>query len=208
MRPYRYGSEKIITGDDGKLRWTFELNLWRHPVMLYSGTKAMSIAALSFGILVASVRTGMEGIPAGADFLWRYLAIALAVMLPLLGLSYFILCLLYRGRYAMVFGMDEKGVLHVQVPRQHQKARMLGLLTVLTGAAARNPGISVAGLAATNRSLYSRFSEVRKVKAVRKHNLIRVNGLFVKNQVYVPPEQFDCVWEYITLQCGKGKTYD
>ncbi len=198
-----------ITADgEGKLRWTYELNLWRHPMMLYSGIKAMSIAVLSFGVLVASVRIGMDGIAAGADFLGWYLLIALAVMLTLFGLSYLILCLFYWGRYVMMFEMDEKGVLYAQAPRQHQKARKLGMLTVLVGAVAKSSGISVAGFAAVNRSFYSRFSEVRKVKAVRKHNLIRVNGLFVKNQVYASPEQYDFVWEYITSRCRRGKIYE
>lgn len=59
----------ITADDDGKLRWTYELNMWRHPVML-----------------------------------------------PLFGLFYLLLCLLYRGRDVIIFEMDEEGVLHIQAP--------------------------------------------------------------------------------------------
>ena len=60
-------------------------------------------------------------------------------------------------------------------------------------------------LVSTSQSFYSRLAEVKFVKAMRKQNLIRVNGGFVRNRIYVSPEQFDFVWAYIVFRCPKGK---
>jgi hypothetical protein len=111
----------------GKLRWSYTLNLWRQPFMLYTAYKAMSVAAAVFGLLVCFVRMGMEGFWAGADFLWRCLLIAFAAILVLMGISYPILCLLYKGKYTMLFEMDEAGILHTEASEQRKKSRILGV---------------------------------------------------------------------------------
>ncbi|WMJ76989.1 hypothetical protein RBQ61_15650 [Sedimentibacter sp. MB35-C1] len=64
------------------------------------------------------------------------------------------------------------------------------------------------GLAATSQGFYSRFAQFRVVKAVRRQNLIRVNGGFVQNRIYAPPEQFDFIRQYIITLCPKGKMYE
>lgn len=113
----------ITPCEDGKLRWSYKLNLWRQPVMLYTASGAMSATAASFGLLVCFIRMCMDGFAAGIDFLWRYLLISAAVILLLMGLSYLILCLLYKGKYTMQLEMDEVGVLHTEAPGQRKKSR-------------------------------------------------------------------------------------
>jgi len=196
----------VILNEDGKLHWSYTLNLWRQPVMLYTAFKAMSAAAAAFGLLVCFVRMGMDGFAAGIGFLWRYLLISAIVILLLMGLSYLILCLLYKGKYTMLFEMDEAGVLHTEASEQRKKSKKLGAAAAIVGSVAGYPGAM--GLVATGRSFYSRFAEVKAVKAARKQNLIRVSGGFVRNKIYAAPEQFDFVWEYIVSHCPKGKIHE
>ena len=164
----------ITPCEDGKLRWSYKLNLWRQPVMLYTASGAMSATAASFGLLVCFIRMCMDGFAAGIDFLWRYLLISAAVILLLMGLFYLILCLLYKGKYTMQLEMDEVGVLHTEAPGQRKKSRKIGVAAAVAGTAAGYSGAM--GLAAAGQSFYSRFAQVRVVKAVRSQNLIRLRG--------------------------------
>ena len=92
------------------------------------------------------------------------------------------------------------------MPRQVKKAEVIGFITVLVGAMAKNPTTMGAGLLAASKSRSSsEFANVRRVKAYRKRNLIKVNQLFNKNQVYVADEDFDFVYNFIKSRCPKAK---
>ena len=136
--------------------------------------RSKTAPAASFGLLVCFIRMCMDGFAAGIDFLWRYLLISAAVILLLMGLSYLILCLLYKGKYTMQLEMDEVGVLHTEAPGQRKKSRKIGVAAAVAGTAAGYSGAM--GLAAAGQSFYSRFAQVRVVKAVRSQNLIRLRG--------------------------------
>ena len=49
------------------------------------------------------------------------------------------------------------------------------------------------------------YTKVRKIKAVRRKNLIRVNLWMQKGTVYVPPAHYDFVYNYITSRCPNAK---
>ena len=51
--------------------------------------------------------------------------------------------------------------------------------------------------------MYSEFGKVRSVKACRRRNLIKVNGLLNHNQVYTEKEDFDFVLNYISSRVPK-----
>ena len=102
--------------------------------------------------------------------------------------------------------MDEKEVTHIQMPRQVKKAEVIGLITALVGAMAKSPTTMGAGmLAASKTKSTSVFANVRRVKARRRLNLIKVNQLLDKNQIYVPDEDFDFVYDFIKSHCTKAK---
>ncbi len=196
----------VIPCGDGKLRWSYTLNLWRQPIMLYTALGATSGVAASFGLLVCFVRMGMDGFASGIGFLWRYLLIAAAAVLLIMGLSYLILCLLYKGKYTMQFEMDEAGILHTEALGQQKKSRRLGVSAAIVCTATGYSGAM--GLVAAGQGFYSRFAQVRVVKAVKKQNLIRLSGGFAPNRIYASPEQFDFVWQCIIIRSPKGKMYE
>ncbi len=185
-----------ITAENNKLRWSYAINLWKQPILL---RPLVIVMAVFVGVVVvtATISGGFTAL------LWA-LGGGCAFTLLVVGLTYLIMGLIHRGQYIFLFEMDEKGVLHHTPPRQNKKARSLGVAAVIIGHASGMKTISDAGRNARNAggsAFYSSFSEVKKVKAVRKHNLIRVHSPFVRNQIYASPEQYGFVWEYITSRC-------
>ena len=186
-------NKSITPCEDCKLRWSYTLNLWRQPFMLYTALGATSGVAASFGLLVCFVRMGMDGF-------------ASAAVLLIMGLSYLILCLLYKGKYTMQFEMDEAGILHTEALGQQKKSRRLGVSAAIVCTATGYSGAM--RLVAEGQGFYSRFAQVRVVKAVKKQNLIQLSDGFVRNRIHASPEQFDFVWQCIIIRSPKGKMYE
>ena len=102
----------------------------------------------------------------------------------------------------MVFEMDEEGVLHAQQENQVKKAGLLADIAILAGLMAGNPTTAGAGLLAKTRSsMYTVFSDVRRLGSARSRNVIYVSN----NQVYVRDEDFDFVWDFIRSRCPNAR---
>jgi hypothetical protein len=46
---------------------------------------------------------------------------------------------------------------------------------------------------------------VKRIKARRRQNLIKVNQLLNKNRIFVPDEDFDFVYDFLCQHCTKAK---
>ena len=190
---------------DGKYRWIYELNMW-------TNTSILRVLLKIFGGIVL-VMWGINVIICLVDGDWdafwsfsKVMLIVLGVLLVLTLVSYAILALIYGGKYIVLFEMNERGVLHRQLKSQVKKSQAIGWLSVLSGIASGNPGtIGIGITAATHTETYSGFQSVRSVKPFRKRNLIKVNELLFKNQVYVKDEDFDFVYDYIRSRCPRVK---
>ena len=137
---------------------------------------------------------------------FKYLLIFILVFSAIIVVAYLIVAARYGGKYVVCFEMDEDGVLHRQLKEQVKKAKAMGWLTTMVGAAAGSATVAGSGiLAATKSSSYSTFANVRSVKAYRRMHLIKVNEPFCKNKVYVTDEDFDFVLDYILRRCPKVK---
>ena len=93
---------------------------------------------------------------------------------------------------------------HTQIKTDKQHA--LDLLTILVGSAAKSFTAQGAGLlSSAGGSLYSRFSNVKKIKTVRKKDLIIIRCRLTRNHVYVTQEDYDFVYDYIVGHCPNAK---
>jgi hypothetical protein len=109
-------------------------------------------------------------------------------------------------KYTVLFIMDEKEVVHQQMPRTIKKGQLFGELAMLAGAAAGKPGIVGTGLLAKSRtSMTSTLENVERLIPCRWMNLIKVNQLLAKNRVYVTDEDFDFVYNFLCTHCPKAK---
>ncbi len=189
-----------ITAENYKLCWSYVINLWRQPILIRPLVIMMAVF-VGIVVITATISGGFTAL------LWA-LGGGIAFTVVVVGLTYLIMGLIHRGQYIFLFEMDETGVLNQSTPRQNKKARSLKSATVIAGYALGNSALRDAGRNAGSSEFYSRFSEVKKVKAVRKYNLIRVHSPFVRNQIYASPEQYGFVWEYITSRCKRANIYE
>ena len=196
----------MIRSEDGKYRWTYSLDMLRNPAILFTVLKIFGIL-FSIPVLIAVIGAAVHGNWAGA---WqdniRIWLIVLAVFLAITLVSYLIVAWMYGGRYIAHFTMDENCIVHEQEPAQFKRAQKVGVLTALVGIAAKRPSTAGAGVLAASRSKStSVFANVRRIKPRRAFNLIKVNQLLDRNQVYVPKEDFDFVLDFIRKHCPNAK---
>ena len=188
-----YQGKEVRLCNDGKYRWVYEMNLLKNPTIFITVLKVMMI---SVGIV------WLFGLVIGLGNM-SCIMLGIFVVLTIIGV---LITAAILGKYVVLFEMDEKEVTHIQMPRQVKKAEVIGLITALVGAMAKSPTTMGAGmLAASKTKSTSVFANVRRVKARRRFNLIKVNQLLDKNQVYVPDEDFDFVYDFIKSHCTKAK---
>ena len=182
------------------------MHMMKNPVIFFTVLKIFGwiffIGWLIMSIIDLVDGNGMETVlNSGKVMLLIFLGF---IVLTVLG--YTLTAAINGWKYIVLFEMDEQGVLHRQLKSQIKKAQVMGWLTVLAGLKVGNLTTIGAGLnSATKTSSYSSFEHVRNVKAYRSRNLIKVNELLEKNQVYVTDEDFDFVYNFICSRCTKMK---
>jgi len=202
----KYRGSEIRLCNDGKYRWVYELNMITNPIIAFTVLKIFAFIVLGmwfiFGVCMHAFKGDWDG-------LWgvtQAMLLVFGILIALAILSILLLSWIYGGKYVVLFEMDEKGVAHIQMQKQYKKAQVMGWIGALAGAATANPTVIGSGiLAASKQSSTSSFEKVRKVKPVRWLNVIKVNQLLNYNQVYVPKEDFDFVYNFIKSHCPKAK---
>lgn len=194
----------IITLKNDKYTWVYELPMLKSLFILGMVWKVLVIASLIVTLFMTIVGlvegSGLKSVLFALELGGGILGILLVLSIP----AYLIVTKANNGKYTVLFEMDDDGIDHTQIKTDMAKA--LDILTIGVGAMGGNRSAVNAGLlSATGSSLYSKFSKVRKVKAFPKKGLIKLNGLFVHNQIYVDPDDFQFVYDYIMERCKNAK---
>lgn len=201
-------TENIWLCPDGVYRWTYEFDMRRNPMILFTVLKVMAIAWSVVYLFTLAIDLFGGNIHSLGDF-WdssKLFVILAGIVLVLSLVSYVILAALYGWKYQVLFEMTDTSVTHIQMPKQFKKAEAIGWLTMLAGIAAKKPYMVGLGLnVAAKNSSTSEFKNVETVKVRRKRNTIHVNQLLDKNQVYAEDADFDFVEKFITERCTKAK---
>jgi hypothetical protein len=186
----------------GQYTWRYEMSLFKNPTIFLLVWKILicSFAVIFLFVTVIDLReNGTESLLQNG----RIFLIIFAVITGITILGYLVYAAIMGGKYIVDFTMDDKGVLHSQAPAQAKKARKLGAVTAIAGAASGKPGFAGIGVNSTRTEMYSDFSKVKSVKAYPRRNIIKVNSPFNKNQVYASKEDFDFVLNYIRTHTNK-----
>ena len=198
---------RVTLYPDGKYRWVYEVPMLKNPSILFD---VYWVLGISFGLvwLFNVLLIGCEG-DLSLESLWDFSSVFLILMLvfAVIGyVAYVIVAWTYGWKYVVLFTLDAKEAVHQQMPRQMKKAKVLGALTALVGAAAGKPGVVGSGILASSRSTStSVLANVKRIKARRRLNLIKVNQLLNKNRVFVPDEDFDFVYDFLCQHCPNAK---
>ena len=130
-------TENIYLCPDGKYRWVYEFKMLKNPMILFTVLKVMGLSALIVAVFVLVIDLVEDGrITPPASGQTKVLVLVLLFMILLAVLSYVILAALYGWKYFVLFEMDEKQVVHIQMPKQVELAQAVGWLTVMAGIAA------------------------------------------------------------------------
>ena len=201
-------TEHIWRCPDGVYRWYYELPMMKNPTILYT---VWTVLGISFGLvflfvlIVSAIGGSLGGWTGFLKMIGGFLLLALGFVVISVA-AYAIVAGLYGGSYVVLFEMDDQLVRHIQVPRQFKQAQALAWLTVLAGIASGRPSVSGAGLLASSKNTStSVFANVERVVVRPRRNLIKVNQLFERNQVYAAPEDFEFVREHIVSRCTKAR---
>ena len=190
---------------DGKYRWTYVVNLYTNMSIFADLMKVMA-ACMGLVYLMSMIVLTFNG-----DMDWEVFCNDTMgffwVMVGFLFLgfvSYWIWAAISGGRYAALFTMDEEGVMHEQMPKQVKRNMLISEIGLLMGLATDNIALtSNSLLSASVQAWKSDFKDVRKVKVVRRRNLIKVNELLTKNRIYAEPEDLDFVADFICDRCPR-----
>ncbi len=194
----------VFEDGTGKMKWVYELPMLKSLFLLFEVWKVLAISAAVVALFMTVFNLirgeGFEGLLGSIEVGALVLGILLVLSLP----AYLIVTKANNGKYTVLFEMDEKGIDHTQIKTDMAKA--LDILTIGVGLAGGNrSAVSAGALSASGGSLHSNFDKVRKIKAVREKNLIKVNGMLVHNMVYADDAHFDFVYKYIVDHCPNAK---
>ena len=198
---------RVTLYPDGKYRWVYEVPMLKNPSILFDVYWVLGISfglVWLFNVLLIGCEDGFS-----LESLWGFTSGFLILMLVFVVIGYMayvIVAWTYGWKYVVLFTLDEKEVVHQQMPHQMKKAKVLGALTALVGAAAGKPGVVGSGILASSRSTStSVLANVKRIKARRRQNLIKVNQLLNKNRIFVPDEDFDFVYDFLCQHCPNAK---
>ena len=190
----------ILKDTNNRYHWIYELPMKKSFFLLFEVWKVLCIGALIFFIINILISLILKEGSQNILEMFGVSLLCLGIMLVLSIPAYYIVIKANNGMYTVLFEMDDNGIDHIQI--KTDKANALDLLTVFVGVAGKNRTTTAAGLlSSTGSSLYSRFVDVRKIKAYKAKNLIILKSRFINNQVYVNDEDFDFVYEFITERC-------
>ena len=204
--PNNYTGSRVRLCEDGKYRWTYRVNMYKNPAIFLVVFKIIAIL-FCIPLVIALISAAVKGDWAEAwDENIKIWLIVFVVFLAITVLAYLIVAWMYGGRYVVHFTLDEEGVVHEQETAQAKRAQKMGLLTAAAGILAKRPATVGSGmLAASRNTSTSVFANVRRIIPHRRQNLIKVNQLLDRNQVYVPDEDFDFVLDFIRRHCPEAK---
>ena len=194
--------DDIVKCSDGTYRWIYEMPMRKSFFLLFEVWRVLLIAGIAVMLItmIFSDGTLLERLKDSAITLGIVLGILFVLSLP----AYWIVTRANNGKYTVLFELDEKFLSHTQI--KTEKAKALELLTMLTGAATGNMTTTGIGLMnSAGGSLTSRLEKVRTVRGNRRKNLIKVNSLIKRNQVYVKDSDYDFVMDFLTEHCPAAK---
>jgi hypothetical protein len=179
-----------------RLQWEFYVPIFRNRYIL----KGLALAVgLPFGIVIALIIITAKGDIFGTDA--KY-ALGLIVLLFLL--TFLLIMIIYGGKYAPGFIVDETGITNYTQARQVKRNRVINGLLIALGAISGNPTAVGTGMTAQSRQVVRlRWKSVQKVKYdLQRHTILVRGGFSEKIAVFCTPENYAQVAAFVRHKTG------
>ncbi len=192
---------------DGKYRWIHEVNMFKNPSILLDVWKVLGITMLIVIVIVGFILVISGDLDVdGMLGMGKAMFITAAIMAVLSIIGYLVYALIAGGKYIVLFTLDEKEVVHQQMPRSAKKGQIIGDLAILAGLATGRMGTIGTGMLAKSRTtMTTTLSDVKRLTPCPRMNMIKVNETLSKNRVYVCKEDFFLVYNFLCEHCMNAK---
>lgn len=203
----RQVSKNLYQKPDGTYLWAYELNLFKDLSVFWLIWRIFFFVILGIFLFMMILNIFEDSSYFMDGFLETLKVFGFFVlgMTAIVVISYLIYAAVMGGKYCVVFEMNEKGVLHKQMPKQAKKAETLAMITALIGLASDNVTTAGTGMMSARTEMYSEFSRVRSIQANARRCRIKVNETPGHNQVYAAKEDFEFIRNYIVSHCPNAK---
>ncbi len=190
---------RVTVDENGALRWTYPLDLRRNRAVFSMMMKIIAAIGLAMGLFAMALGdwAGVPGWFMGLVFAGGFTAVGLLI--------YGIMLLAYRGVMPMHFVMTDELVTQVYTPKEQSTTDALAAVALVAGLATGHAGQALG----TSTNLYNStrnstcyFSWVRRVVRRRENDLLVLKRAVFRSMIFVPPEDYDLVEDYIVSRAG------
>lgn len=189
--------EKLNEPGMNRLQWEIYVPIFRNRYIL----RGLALAVgLPFGLVVAFIIIAAGGDIAGTDA--KY---ALLLLAALFLLTFLLIVIVYGGRYAPGFIVDETGIVNYTQAQHAKRNKVINGITVALGLFSGNLTASGAGMIAQSRQVARlKWGSVRNVKYDPKRHTILVQGGFSeKIAVFCTPENYAQAAAFVRQKTGQ-----
>lgn len=195
----------IYRDENGAYHWIYRLNMLKNPTVMLMFIKVFGALMGGVAVITALVKLfdgDPEDIPQ-AVLPWFVISAGMIVLVLIIWL---VMAAVRGGYYIVEHMMTENKVIYLSTPEERKKARGWAKFGFILGAATSNMTLlgNSAALAASER-FDSTYTDVKSIKADRKHDVIKVKNVLQHNTIYAAPHQFDFVYNYIVSHCPNAK---
>lgn len=190
---------------NGTYVWQYRMSMFRNPTILITFAKFMSLTLFICWFMLSLIAVFTEGWK-GVWGITQLTGIGAAIFAGLTLIAYPLLALFYGGSYDVEFTLSEKELVHRQTKKQFRQAQKLGCALAVVSIFARRPaGVGQSMMVAAHNKSTTTLKNVTEIRGKRRRGVIYVNQRFNHNEVYVAPEDYNFVFNFLCAHCPKAK---
>lgn len=197
---------RLFKDEQGIYHWAYSLPMFKNFSILRTVMKGMCFAFLVVLCIPAYIiiRNGISiddlGLVLGIPLLCIGIVAIIAVG------CYFLVAWIYGGQYMSIYSMDEHKIGVYQPTDQADKNKVIAAFTTTAGVIDGNLGLVFGSIAMTGTQIVeTNFSSIRSLKLFPELQEIRVHSFLTWYTIYVCPEDYELVAEFITSRSVNAK---
>lgn len=184
-------------------RWHAVVDMRANPTILLLLMKTIVSCFCVVGTILAFLlfSDGRQSLGGSALIVLGAAAVGVAIAY----ISYAIYSAVLGGTYEADYLMDDTGVVFKASSRETRALYASAAMAAVAGLVSGHWGITAASIAASDNEAATRFASVWRLKGIRRQGVIKASEVFLYNQVYVAPQDYDFVYSFMLARCPKAR---